>query len=215
MTKTTRRAAWGMLVLTAATGLSGCSFGPRYAATINDEGHVQIERCFTSADLVVESSPGDGVLQLTDSGREGDGARVGVVDLEMPSAEWTVSGNLDLQSDTVLTVWQADDFDLAHRATTTTAATTASSRYIYTPEPVLKVRVSDLRRGAYFHDGRNMSKGEWRDACDPDTGLSFGNLLLFALPFLCILFVVVFLLVCLFSAAFRRKPIGRLPPRDT
>lgn len=134
-----RRSAWGLLVLVAAAGFASCSYAPKYAATINDDGHVQIEWCFTSPDLVVESSSSHDVSELDRPFEPGDDNDF--VDLEVPSPEWTMTGEIELQPDTVLTVWEENDFDRASRSTTTSAAA-ASSVYVYLPEPVLQVSSS-------------------------------------------------------------------------
>ena len=202
VTPKVRLLAWGVAASAAVSGLSSCSYAEQYAATINDAGHVQVDMCFTSADLVIESSSGDGVLELslrTDASDEDAGR----VDLEAPSG-WTATGTIELLPDSVLTVWDTYDYRRVNEPTTSTSqGATTSSRFEYVSKPALVVEVSELKHGAYFHDGHNISTAAWRDVCDPDDGL-FGPLVGIVLAFICFLVIAVVFVICLVKVL--RKP---------
>ena len=158
-----RRRTMATLLCTLAAGcaLSGCSYEQRFAATINGNGHVQIETCLGVASFQVVNTADHTVVQV----RGPATSNLVAADLEQPFRGWAIDGHLDLGPDDVIEIW-----DGGAPVAATTPPTGSTTTDAYARSPSLTFRPRDLRAGSYWYDGAFVSPKAWHDACNPDDG---------------------------------------------
>lgn len=198
------------------TTLTSCSFAPEYAVTLNGDGHVQVEWCFTNS-VTVHVRPDSAVLAANDGGGAGSGPFM--VDLESAAADqWNPVGMPVLNDDTVIEVWSGGYTERAVRDWTTSSSAVPAdtpsgnpTTAAYAPDPPtpeLTVRVGDLEQGSYWYDGSQHSADEWRNQCDPDDDLN-GLLVPVLAGAICFLVVIGVSIWAIISAV-----TGRAEPRS-
>lgn len=133
-------------MLAAALLLAGCSYSPEYAATLDDNGSVELQVCFGSDNLVVEN--------LT----------TGVVTpVEVPYTARSTStidlGSLDLGADHLVRVWRELRYGQSGPGL----------------GPELEFRPRELQVDTFLHGGQQLSPDGWNDICDPDDGLGISR----------------------------------------
>jgi len=130
-------------------GLAGCQYAPEYAATLTAAGHVQIEWCNDDDLLVVV---GDSELQVSYTPPQAgkSNSNISAFDLTAVAADqWAPAPPALQPDDTAIEIWPP-------------------SHSTPTNEPLLTFRPSELDEGRYMHQGRLISPGSWRAACNPD-----------------------------------------------
>ena len=110
---------------------------PEYAATVDDEGLVQLQSCYGSRDLVVENVSTGSVTEVS------------VVDGPDPIEITDLSG-IPINDDDLVRVWEQWDFERSQPG----------------PEAVLEFRVVDLEPRRMWHDGGQIYPAHWNEICD-------------------------------------------------